>query len=115
LADVVVLFWRREFEELEGEILGEPGLSGCGKERDGVIAAVVVASFFCWFEGLVLLLGAGESLVLRATRQSELTNEKSRNSSWFIALTIIGSIGVSTGSSDVKSLSKLLVSLSSFC
>lgn len=47
--------------------------------------------------------------------QSALTNEKSRNSSWFIALMISGSIGVSTGSSDVKSLSKLLISLSSFC
>lgn len=47
-------------------------------------------------------------------RQSVLTKEKSRNSSWFIAFTIIGSICVRTGSSDVKSLSKLLVSFSSF-
>lgn len=46
--------------------------------------------------------------------QSVFTNEKSRNSSWFIAFTIIGSICVRTGSSDVKSLSKLLVSFSSF-
>jgi hypothetical protein len=45
--------------------------------------------------------------------QSALMNEKFRNSSWFIALTIIGSIGVSIGSSDVKSLSKLLVSFRS--
>jgi ABC-type multidrug transport system fused ATPase/permease subunit len=46
--------------------------------------------------------------------QSLFIYEKSRNSSWLNALTIIGSIGVKVGSSDVKSLSKLLVSRSSF-
>ena len=46
--------------------------------------------------------------------QSEFTNEKSRNSPWLIAFTMIGSISVRTGSSFVKSLSKLPVSLASF-
>jgi hypothetical protein len=55
------------------------------------------------------------SVLYSLDRHSGLTNEKSRNSSWFIAFTIMGSIGVRIGSSDVKSLSKLLVSLSSLC
>ena len=54
------------------------------------------------------------ALLPRCVAQSALMNEKPRNSSWFIALRIIGSTGVNAASSLVKSLSKLLVSFSSF-
>jgi len=41
------LFRRREFEDAEGEIVGEAGFKGCGIVRDGVIAAFVFKSCLC--------------------------------------------------------------------
>jgi len=46
--------------------------------------------------------------------KSSLIKEKPANSSWLIALMMAGSTGVSVGSSEVKSLSKLAVSVRDF-
>jgi len=46
--------------------------------------------------------------------KSSLMKEKPANSSWLIALIMAESTGVSVGSSDVKSLSKLAVSVRDF-
>jgi len=46
---------------------------------------------------------------------SSLTNEKPVNSDWLMAIMMAGSVGVRIGFSDVKSLSKLLVSVRDFC
>lgn len=45
---------------------------------------------------------------------SSLTNEKPVNSDWLMAIMTAGSVGVRVGFSDVKSLSKLLVSVRDF-
>ena len=59
------------------------------------------------------VFGAAELIndVALSLPKSVLMKEKSRNSSWLIALTMSCSTGVSTGSSDVKSLSKLFASI----
>ena len=46
--------------------------------------------------------------------KSSLIKEKPANSSWLMALMMAGSTGVSVGSSEVKSLSKLAVSVRDF-
>ena len=119
-----------EFDKFEFELLLVILFIKFEFERLFIISAVVVDIFAFkvswWFTLFVplsfelLLLILLLLLVELFTRkwlkvfQSLLINEKSRNSSWLNALTIIGSIGVKVGSSDVKSLSKLLVSRSSF-
>ena len=122
--------------------VGDTDRNGCGKEIDGVmrlltpLLLLLLLLLFLLLLLLLLLLLMLFEQVLELTMlalgllplddfvfvcscrmsgfQSGFMNEKSRNSSWLIALTIIGSIGVRIGSSDVKSLSKLFVSFSSF-
>lgn len=57
---------------------------------------------------------AGARAVGISFPKSSLTKVKPWNSSWLMALTTTGSIGVSCGSSDVKSLSKLVASVGAF-
>ena len=79
------------------------------------LAAVTVATVSLAVVTTAASAGGGGSMRRLSLPYSELMKENPLNSSWLMALMIVGSIGVKIGSSDVKSLSKLFASVRDFC
>ena len=78
-------------------------------------AAVTVATISLAVVTTGASADCGGSMRRLSLPYSELMKENPLNSSWLMALMMVGSMGVRIGSSDVKSLSKLFASVRDFC